>query len=276
MPIIQSRYPLDLTATSVNNLVDDEIRQLPSRKIRSVAPFYGPYYTESLVVRDLSNARALIRGLDYQCLDLNDLATIESHKEVCSIVAIINPQVSSSISIRYQVVGGKYEKDHSAIMNLIDALTDDNRPVQWPNILNRPNSFEPSPHLTTSADIFGFETLVMSLESLKRVLLFGDQIHTDRVLDYLEKTLSEFNIQMRYLLDTYQKPLIDGAVAVSEQARVNAQTALQSAQDALTAIEHIRYQRDEITVLSRRLEQNAFDSEQNARALVRENVYLLR
>lgn len=276
MPIIPSRYPLDLTATNINNFVEGDIRQLDNRQVRCVAPQYGPYFTETLSIRDLSNARLLTRGLDYQCLDLNDVATLKSHKEVCSIVAIISPAVSSSISMSYHVIGGEYEKDHGAIVNLIEALTNDTRPVLWPNVLNRPDSFTPAPHLTTTADIYGFESLLVSIEAIRKVLLFGDQIHTDRVLDYLEKTLNEFNIQIRYLLDTYEKPRIDSAVAVSEQARVNAETALANAQSALATIENIRFQRDEINVLSRRLEQNAFDSEQKARALIRENIYLLR
>lgn len=275
MAIIPSRYPLDLTGQSPENYIEGEIRQLPTKKIRCIAPFYGPFYTATLTIRDASNQRLLERGVDYQCLDLNDIATLKSHQEVCSIIAIINEQVNPEIDISYRVVGGEYENSHTAIVPLIEALINDNRPVAWPNLLNKPNAFVPSPHLTAIDDIYGFENLILSLESLRKTLLFGDQAHSDKVIKYIEDILFNFNTQMVRLLDTYEREKIENAVTVSEQARINSITALNNAALALQTINSVKAQRDEIAVLARMLEQNAYDSEQKARAIVRENKYLL-
>ena len=191
MPVpIPQRYALDLTGTSTDNLVIGEIHNLTNRKIRSIATKYGPYYTESVKVYDHITNRLLNRNQDYNCLDIVGLPTAQSGKEICSILVITNPTVSAQVRLEYQVLGGGYERSYEAIKKLIDELTDDNRPIEWPNVLNRPVDFNPNMHLHRLGDVIGFEYVVSILEQLKNTIFLGDQLGHNDLLDYIDYNTS--------------------------------------------------------------------------------------
>ena len=63
IPII--RYELDTTGENPNNKVVGEIRSLSNNDLRAVAPSYGAYFTESLIVKDseLDEQLAIVKGV---------------------------------------------------------------------------------------------------------------------------------------------------------------------------------------------------------------------
>lgn len=183
------RYPEDLTGTSVNNLVIDEPHNLVTKAFRSIAPTYGPYFTQSLIVKDLATNTVLTRDIHYKCLDVVGIPTAKTGKEICTIIVIISQSVSNTVSITYQALGGGYERTHEAIKLLIDNLLADNRPISWPNITNRPATFTPSHHLQAVGDVYGFEYIVVELERLKTAILLGDEIAHTEILGYIDSNI---------------------------------------------------------------------------------------
>ena len=101
-----TRYIVDLTGVNPNNRVEGELHSLPNKINRSVAPTYGPYYTESLEVYDATTNNKLTRDIHYKCLDVVGLPTAQSGKEICTILVITNPSVGNIVSINYQALGG--------------------------------------------------------------------------------------------------------------------------------------------------------------------------
>lgn len=181
------RYPLDLTGTSPDNYVQGELHTPVKRNVRAIAPTYGAFFTESLAVVDVAANRTLDKGIDFDTAELFEIPTQQTGKEVCSIILITNTAVGDNISISYQCVGGVYSVSANAILQLIEALQIDNRPVTFDNITQKPATGYPAaPHLHDAGDLYGFEYLVTALERLRTAVLVGDESSHKQVYQYVD------------------------------------------------------------------------------------------
>ena len=150
------RYPLDKTGKSPDNLVLNETRTLKPTKVRCFATSNGGFFTESMVIRDTKTGKVLTKD-QYGFDNLFDMATKDCGKEVAGIVVITDKSVSNTISYDYQCIGGLYGYSVEAIIQQIEALKLDNRPVEWGNIFNKPSIYPPAKHLHDIGDVYGFE-----------------------------------------------------------------------------------------------------------------------
>lgn len=215
-------FNLDLTGTNVNNRVIGEPHSLPVRRYRSIAPLYGPYYTESLIVTDASNSELLTKDIHYKCVDIVGIPTAQTGKEICTVLVITAPTVSSQVTITYQALGGGYEHNHEAIKKLIDNLLVDDRPVYWPSIINRPADFTPSHHLHAIGDVYGFEYLTSELERLRTSIMLGDErSHTD-ILNYIDSNINT----IKSVVESAESSALIQAIAKANDAAVSSQTAI--------------------------------------------------
>lgn len=234
------RFNVDLTGTSVNNRVVDEPHTLPAKVYRSIAPIYGPYYTESLVVVDAAGSQTLTRDVHYKCLDVVGIPTAQSGKEICTIIVITAQSVSSNVILHYQALGGNYERTHEAIKLLMDNLLTDTRPVSWPNILNRPDGVEPSHHLHNVGDVYGFEYLTTELERLKNAILLGDEIAHMEILGYVDANISA----LRAIIEGTEALMVSMGITAATDANSSAvaamQATMQSMQDIQSAILNVQ------------------------------------
>lgn len=187
MPFNIPRLELDISGTNTNNRIVDEPHSLSNRPVRSIAPSYGPFFAESLIVKNGSNI--LKRGTDYQIVELHQEATLKYGKEIASVILIINQQVSNNVTITYNALGGHYSYSDTAIANLYQSVISDNRPVDWTNVFNKPTEFNPTIHRHLLDDIYGFEPIVDYLERIKRAITLGQ---TSIVLEVINSLLGKF------------------------------------------------------------------------------------
>lgn len=183
------KLDLDITGTNQDNLIQDEPHSLSNRPTRAIAPNLGPFFAESLIVKD--GANILSRTVDYQIVELHQEATLRYGKEIASVILIINTSVSSDVTITYQALGGyySYSGNDSTIANLYQSVINDNRPVDWTNIFNKPTEFNPTIHRHLLDDIFGFEPVVDYLERIKRAITLGQ---SSIILEIVNSLLSKF------------------------------------------------------------------------------------
>lgn len=187
MPFNQVVLELDPTGLNVNNRIPDEPHNLSNRPVRSIAPNLGPFFGESLVIKN--GAANLSRGTDYQIVELHQEATLLYGKEICSVILIINPNIPSDVTITYQALGGHYTYSDVAIANMYQSVINDNRPVDWTNVFNKPTEFNPAIHRHLIEDVYGFEPVVDYLERIKRAITLGQ---TSVVLEIVNSLLSKF------------------------------------------------------------------------------------
>ena len=187
MPDINTtRYPLDYTGLSPDNAVDSEQGVLADKAVRSYTPRYTPFFTESVIVVDADNNQILIKGVDYKCLDLVDVASEIAAKEICTTIVVLNELVSSNIRVTYQTVGGVYQDTYASLSNLLTTLAQDGRAIWWEAIPNRPTLFAPAEHLHSIGQGIGFEYLVDAIDRLGATILVGDELGRDGLRAYID------------------------------------------------------------------------------------------
>ncbi|MCK9234802.1 MAG: tail fiber domain-containing protein [Gammaproteobacteria bacterium] len=191
-PIIV-RYDLDRTGISPDNRVVGEIHELSNRRIRPISPHCGPFFLDNLLVRDSLTQQELVMGVDWEPSELYTVASLDLAKEIYALILITNPDVSNSVEIDYQVVGGEYSFNTYAIVKMIEDLELDNRPVDWPNIIGKPDEFTPAPHLHDVGDTFGWEYTVQALYNIRDAILMGDRASHDQILDYIDSQITSFD-----------------------------------------------------------------------------------
>lgn len=181
---------LDITGKNINNKVIDEPHVLANRPSRSIAPDKGPFFAETLEIKD--GVKELKRGLDFQIVELHQEATLRYAKEIASVILVINKDVSSNVTITYQALGGHYTYSDKAIANMYQSVITDNRPVNWTDVFNKPTEFNPAVHRHLLDDVYGFEPVVDLLERIKRAITLGQ---TSIVLEVVNSLLSKFKVE---------------------------------------------------------------------------------
>lgn len=182
------RYPLDLTGESPDNLVVGEIHDLPNRRIRAIATEYGAYFTNSMRVTDLTTNKVLTKD-QYRVDQLYAVPTGWTGKEICAIVLITDETVSNRVSLNYQALGGEFAYSATAIIQQIEALKLDDRPVAWGDIIGKPTKFPPDYHLHDIGDVFGFEYVCHALERIEKAIALGDAASHDQIYQYIDKVI---------------------------------------------------------------------------------------
>lgn len=209
MPINPIRYPLDLTGTSRDNLVLNELHTLKPTRVRAVALQNGAFYTASVVIRDVATARVLVSGQDYEFDNLYQMASEHAKAEVAAIIVITNTEVSNTISVDYQCIGGLYGYSTTAIMQQIEDLQLDNRKVEWGNIYNKPAVYPPAKHLHDIGDVYGFEYLVQAIQQLRHAIMVGDEGSHENIYRYIEKTIGSTSDRVRELENALRRHIED-------------------------------------------------------------------
>lgn len=185
--LIPPRFPVDYTGEHPDNLVANEPHSLPARRYRSIAPLHAPFFKQGLVIVD-NDTQQILNAQQFRLMNIVPLPTAMAGlgKEVYDNIVITDESVSSDVSVTYQSVGGYYTVGFQTTKHLLDILYDDDRPAHWPNILEKPESFPPPPHLHDIGSAIGFEYLVAAIERLRSVILMSDSASDDVIFQYVD------------------------------------------------------------------------------------------
>lgn len=192
MPIPIYTYPLDPTGTNANNLVQGEVHTLSARPIRVLAPNHGAFYTDSVIVRDHITNAILVKGTQYECVQLHQVASLKFGKNVCTLIIIKDQDVHNKVRIQYQVVGGEYSDNSANIIAMYEAVANDNRTIDWINITDKPLEYPPSLHNQLLSSVYGFEPVVDALERLRQALILTNVPAFEELIDWINTTIAGF------------------------------------------------------------------------------------
>lgn len=190
------RHDLDPTGLNPDNKVIGEIHDLPNRTVRAIAPLYGGFFSETLIVRDRANGLVLVKDVQYKTAEMLEFPTGRYGKEICSIILIKDTSVSAQVEVTYQALGGEYGYNVEAIIQMLNSLEMDNRPVAWPDITNKPDAFIPAAHYHDVGDVYGFEYVVHAIERLRSAIIMGDQASHDEIFRYIDTVAVDLNDRM--------------------------------------------------------------------------------
>ena len=203
MPVPIPRYALDLTGESPNNLVEGEVHNLGSGRRRAIATKYGAYFADSLVVREVASGRVLTRNTHYVGIELHPQAVYSTGKEVFGAVLIVDPGVSSPVSINYQALGGFYEDSSQTLVTLLNKTSDTGLELSFYDTTGRPETYNPQPHFHAIGEAVGFEQLVFALDRIRNAILWVDSFNIQSILNYVNNLVNDIDARMRNTIDGY-------------------------------------------------------------------------
>lgn len=186
MAPIVIRYPLDPTGSNPNNLIIDEEHELKNRRVKAFATYYGGFFTESVIVKDIYTQKILVKNVDYFCTELYQVPSAKYDKEICSVIVIVNEATVGPVSVTYQAIGGPWASPKQAIIQMFDKLHDGSGPVWWNDIEGKPTEFKPSHHMHDFGDPHGFENVVAELEKMHLAILMVDRVGHDEIYRYID------------------------------------------------------------------------------------------
>ena len=188
-------YPLDLTAAAPSNHVTGEVHIITSEQSRFFVPVAGPFFTQTLILRNNFTNEILLPNNDFKILHHHHQASETSGKNVCAIIYITN-QLIPSVNLEYQCVGGAYSDTSDIIRQLIlDHPLDPDQPqaIAWGQVFGQPYQYPPAAHLHSANQFLGYGDLVSAIEQLRVAVASGDNMAMAAVYRYVELVINNTN-----------------------------------------------------------------------------------
>lgn len=160
------KYPLDLTGTSSENRALGERHTIGVSVNRIFIPDYGPFFGNSLVVRDVQTGQVLTPVQDYRLVHTVREAQDITAQPVYHGIYITALDVSNDIEIDVNYVGGEYSYSVTTLYELVKEVLTDNRNISWGQLIGVPNEWVPAPHLHSAYDLYAMKHVVASVQDV--------------------------------------------------------------------------------------------------------------
>lgn len=199
------KYTHDKTGRSPDHFKQSEYHVLePAIDARMLVLDEGAFYGDSVSITDKRDGSTLAYGEQYHFAFYVEEASIQAGQEVYAGIIVTDGGVSDEVFVDYQVVGGAFSNVNSYVIERLNLLINDGRPVDWTNLINIPDVFPPADHLHVIGDIYGWEYVVAGINRLTEAVMYGDeqslgeirQLVLDLVKE-IEQTV-QFNREERY------------------------------------------------------------------------------
>ena len=200
------RYGLDLTGLNPDNFVNNEDHVLEKRKNRAIALQNGAFYADSVVLIETATNRILTRGTHYVPVELCQSLSMATGKDVFGALLVIDRNIGSDVHVSYQCVGGEYSVGAQTLFSLLKKIPDDNNSYGWYDIIDKPETFNPTPHLHPIGEAHSFEYLNHQLDRIRNAILWKDIPTYNNLLGFVNNVINEINGELSFKMDSYFGP----------------------------------------------------------------------
>ncbi|ASU03571.1 putative virion structural protein [Erwinia phage vB_EamM_RisingSun] len=192
-PIVQ-QYKFDIDGTNPENKITDEPIKTPAGIWnRIIVPVNGPFFVDTLVLT-LPNGKPLVEEVDYRIFRMMGKLSEFCARDVACIIELIKPEITDVLAT-YHTVGETTLFDRSMLLLIMDAVNDD-RPVWWENVLNKPVAFPPTLHgHSLIYEMVAFQDMVSMIDELLDFLNDGHRDLLELKIDHLS-TLIDWYISL--------------------------------------------------------------------------------
>lgn len=204
-PILE-RYPFDYTGEAITNLVEGELHVIPpGKKDRIFTLLEGPGFSDSIKLFK-GDGTPLTPWVDFQPVNYYPEASVAVSKPCTGMVMILNESFSGHVYATYQVVGGKYDHNSLAVVDLLWAAINDERPVFWVDIMGKPDMFPPSYHThDIFLDTYAWDARIELVDVwTQEVLLKADSSHLQSVIKHIDVLTNHLNSRHAHALELIQ------------------------------------------------------------------------
>lgn len=200
--VIQNVYPKDLTMSLASNHIEREKKLFTGAEDRIFVPDGGPFYSQSLIIKD-NNGTILKPQVDYQLLYLNEGATIESGRDVVTVINVLKSTLPY-VMLDYRVVGGEFGNTVNAIMQEITKAGPIQKNVDWNvNVYGKPVQFPPAPHYHTPDSFTDWKMVYTQLEGMRKAIIVGDDPSWESHYNYLNRVVNNLEENINGALNNY-------------------------------------------------------------------------
>ena len=193
MSIRKILYPVDLTGSSTANRIENEYITIGTDKYRAFTLGYAPFFADGLTLRERNATTLLKEGTDYEVLYFfSDLTKLAGGKRICGVVCVTNTKVGTDLVAGYNTIGGHYANCASIIQQAIFDLNLDNRETYWQSVIDKPDLFQPTPHIHDIGDVYGLEFQIDTLIAIREAIMIGDNEVHAQILARIDEAVDEF------------------------------------------------------------------------------------
>lgn len=205
MPIRTNyKYPLDLRGDNPNNRAIAEAHSIGLVTHRIFIADHGPFFGNTIEVREVSTGRILEPTLDYKLVhSVREVQEITG-QPIYQGVNIVNPDISTEIEIDLNYVGGEFSYSTRALLELLEGVNNDNRPVDWGGLLGVPSEFTPTPHLHSAYDLYAMKHLVASNMDVANAIREANNIPLEYIYELIDSRLKGFESVIPRLAESYR------------------------------------------------------------------------
>lgn len=200
------RYGLDFTGVNPDNFVSNENHKLSTRRNRAVVPKAGAFFADSLVMIDNHTSRILNRGIDYVFVELNQILSLRTGKDIFGAALVINRSVSPDIKISYNCVGGVHCQSAQTMFDLLEKIPDNSLDFSWYEVDNKPEEFNPTPHFHPIGEATGFEKICHAVDKIHKSLIYTDLPVFRKIISYMMNIFDEIDDKNKYKMDAFFGP----------------------------------------------------------------------
>lgn len=200
------RYGLDLTGINPDNFISNEIHELSTRRNRAVVPKAGIFFADGLVMIDNYTNRILTRGIDYVFVELNQILSLRTGKDVFGAALVINRSVGSNVKISYNCVGGIHCQSAQTMFDLLEKIPDNSLDFSWYEVDNKPEEFNPTPHFHPIGEATGFEKICHAVDKIHKALIYTDLPVFRKIISYMMNIFDEIDDKNKYKMDAFFGP----------------------------------------------------------------------
>lgn len=199
-PIVQE-YKTDMRRENPENEVEDEPFKVDAGKFtRVIVPRHAPFFVKSLKLK-YPNGEPMILDEDYEIFRIMPRLTGLAAEPVACMVTLKKPEITAGL-ISYHVVGEFPLLDSAMLQLIVDAINDD-RPVYWENLQNKPSVFPPTLHAhSVLYDIICLQDTIEFLGSMQELI-------EAQGMDIVERRLTHYMDLVDWYIGIYGKMLDD-------------------------------------------------------------------
>lgn len=199
------KYPLDLAGSNPDNFVVGEKHEIGSVRARIFIADYGPFFAHLSTVRDGDTGRTLEPMTDFVYVHTYREAQEITGQAVYSGVRIVNPDVSTTIEFDVHYVGGEFSYSHYALLDMLRAIINDNRPIDWGELIGVPNEWAPTPHLHSAYDLYAMKHIVAATHDVADAVRDGNLASHQLLFDMIDARIEVFETVVPSLIDCYAR-----------------------------------------------------------------------
>ena len=230
-PIVRE-YKTDLENTNLENEKRGEPFKVQAGVwSRVIVPRHSPFFVSSLHMY-FPNGEEMIPDQHFRIYRLMSKLTDLTANEVSCMIELIDPSITEG-TIDYDVVG-EFSLFDTAMMNIIMGAVNDDRPVWWENLHNKPVVFRPKLH--SHSLLYDFTAFQDTVELIDMIMKLADdhgrpliQVKIDHYFDVFNHRLNIYKKMLTDFFDSHKG-------TVNEHGLTAAQVGLEKVENLATAI----------------------------------------